>query len=323
MKKTVIISICVLLSLTRGIAQVTPEVLIKQCPDLPSVAVLAASYWNDEAARKTTDAFVTKIDALIVSVKNEIRLKQEAIDAAGEVDANRIALQMTGHSAAELENMSEEEEETFAQEMLASVGLGNLKVSDFEEKSEAEILAAILSNTSSIANSPQVKKQQAQAPDTKGRAEMFIEAQAAIAEVQAITDHWHELTLLNNKEVSEATDKIAQIWENYQQQIDAVPQSDRSGETGAMHTPAEWSKVESLMKSRISECYTIVRAQITKELGSIKAMFADVKRYEEAMAKSLAAQGMTESAKITTPMGLELAERYLRTALSVTNLPGY
>ena len=97
-------------------AQSTPEAIIGQCPDLPSVATLAASPDN-QAAQAAKEAFFAKIAALRESGKKASERVSNAAGTAARNDAERVAQQQTGRSVAELQNMSAAEAEAMGRQL--------------------------------------------------------------------------------------------------------------------------------------------------------------------------------------------------------------
>jgi formate dehydrogenase maturation protein FdhE len=264
-------------------AQSTPEAIIKQCPDLPSVANLVAS--NDDKAKTTIEGFHAKIDELLRRVEKENDSKVAIAGTAGKTDAEKIAKQMTGHSIEELENMSQEDMEKMAQQLIAqqmaAVGKGNT---------------------------------QAKAEDAKS----LLEAQT---ELREINERWQKIDELCINEIKEIAKKIDDIYVKYQKQIDAVPMSGMAFGIEPVYLESEIEQIRKFKNQRDTECYTLWRAQISKIQERIKSKLADVKRYDELSVITLSAQGLTSAAKAMPSIGLSIAEQYLSYTERVTSLP--
>jgi hypothetical protein len=119
-------------------AGITPEAVIGQAPDLPAVATLASG--GDLAD------FYEQIAALREKMRETTDRISAGAQTVGRADVERIARQQTGRSVAELQNMSEAEQQAMAQQMaqrqLAAAGMGNMSLEQLralEGKSDEEI----------------------------------------------------------------------------------------------------------------------------------------------------------------------------------------
>lgn len=147
MKKFLSISLVLLLTCSIAQAQSTPEAIIGACPELPSAQALAAGQ---------TETFLQSIKNLherlgqqssVAPTINEAELKSnvEQYQQKAVSDLER----KTGKSLDQIQNMSAAEQEAMGrklvdQQMAQSAGLGNMKLSDLEGKSEKEIEAMMM-----------------------------------------------------------------------------------------------------------------------------------------------------------------------------------
>jgi hypothetical protein len=288
-------------------AQTTPQAIIGQCPDLPSVANLAASSDN-EAANAAIDAFQGQLNRLRDKVREANKRESDVASAAARQDAERITKEKTGKSVNEIQNMSAAQQEALGRQLagqqLSSMGLGNMSMADLEAlegKSDEEIIATF----SKV--KPTVSPNGA------------IPAEVNTGELRKIQEQWSEIDLLNNKEIQEVAQKIAEIQERYRPQIEAIPHSNLLGNAYNKSEEAAYNKLAS---ARDSECYTLWRNQVGKIQGRIKTKLADAPRYDELTAQSFASGGLTSTAKVDMQgAAWSIANEYLNATASITNLP--
>jgi hypothetical protein len=358
MKSVKFLSVIIALLFVCGTAQaqVTPEAIIGQCPDLPSVAHLAASSDN-QAASAALDAFHGKIAALREKMKETgDRISAGARESAVS-DAERITQQQTGRSVAELQNMSEAKKQAMgqqlAQKQLAAAGMGNMSIAQLqalEGKSDEEIVAAMTAGGMTVGGltpeeikamekmtdaqkaaymqqGDRMQRMQAAAPTAQQSRNARTQARGAqakadaVAEMKKITDRWQEIDRLNEKETREISQKIAEITAMYRPQY--PPNAGEIFESGtAQEIKAMEAKVHTVATREANEKYTLWRNQVAKMQGRIKTKMADVARYDELMAQSMSASGMTSTAKVMPPIGFDIAGQYLDVTSSVTSLPG-
>ncbi len=355
MKKILFTTIITLAALTAR-AQATPEALIGQCPSMPSVAVLAAAYGNDDAALARVEEFSGQIRRLQEKCRQE---SERGVEAAAMSDAERIAKQQTGHSIAELENMSEAQLLAAANQMagkkIAAAGLGNMSLSDLqalEGKSDEEIMKAFTGGTAlggltpeelkamenmtdkqaeaylqqgdrmqriqAAADSPQAKARMAEAGQQAAKAKSQTDIAAAM---KKITDRWAEIDRLNNKEMEDVVLQIDAVCKRYDAQIKAVPRSALLHGHVDIYSESEERTVRNLSSARDSECFTLWSNQISKMQGRLKTKLADVPEYDALLKQQMAGGGMTATAKVMPSMGLDIAAQYLSTTAGVTSYP--
>ena len=259
-------------------AQTTGEAFIGQCPGLPAVASLVEAYYGEN---KTVSEFQNKISDLLKKLEIETEKANKAHEQAVESDAERVEKAV----APTLEKL--------------------------EGKSEEEILALVMSGAIDLGSLTENVSGGGSRKSPTERIEA-IEGQKKIAV------RWAEIELLCQKEEAEVEAKIKAVSDKYDKLIRAVPMSAPSGETGPMHTAAEWAKVEGYQKSERTECYTLWRTHIAKVLERIKSKLADVPAYDK---YAVTINIHANSAKTTPSIALIHADNYLRTAGRVTNLP--
>jgi hypothetical protein len=333
----------------------TPEAIIAQCPALPTVKQLVNSN-NTHAFGPEVEAFEAKVETLRENAKSIMESAEKAENAAGEQDGDRLARRYTGHSVAELENMSDEEQEAMINKKLASIGMGNMtlaQIQALDDKSDEEIMAAMSKSGVTIGGltSAEIKAMESMTDaqketymkqgDRKQRAQAFANSQqtkemlkqgdnAAIimqtnTELQSINAHWRELKMQIVQEDQEAAKQIAAIDAKYAPKVFAIkPTIPLSGETGGFDfTPAAAKAREDLIVACRTEQYTLWRNHTIKVQERIKTVMAnEVPRYDELMKQYLMAAGMTSSAPLTPSAGYSFAISYLDAAGSVTGLPG-
>ena len=340
-------------------AQVTPEAIIGQAPDLPSVAHLAAPSDN-QAAYATLDAFHGKIAALREKMKETGDKISAGAGESAMSDAERIVKQQTGKSVAQLQNMSEAEKQAMGQQMaqkqLAAAGMGNMSMEQLQAlagKSDAEIAAAMTAGGMTVGGltpeeikamekmtdaqkaaymqqGDRMQRMQAAAPTAQQARNARAQSRGAQAKLDAmyemkrITDRWQEIDRLNEKETREVAAKCAEISDRYDPQIAAIVGKgyfDGLTDYTAEETKAASKRVRALRQACDTERYTLWRNQISKMQGRIKTKMADVSRYDKLLAQSMSADGMTSTAKVMPSIGFEIAGQYLDVTSSVTSLP--
>jgi hypothetical protein len=253
--KKIIITLIALLPLV-AIAQTTPEAIIGQCPDLPSVQALVINNIESEPPAEITN-FREQIAKLREAIqKNEDQAITQADIDRVQSDAEKQAKQATGKSVAELQNMSEAEQEAMAQKMMAqkmsSSGMGNMSLADLqalEGKSNDEIMAAMGNKNVAIGGlTPQEIKAMEKMTDKQAEAYMkqgdrMQRVQAAAAgtptvsqaetaaagkqkkateEQQKFTEQMSYITSLHEKERKEVADKLSEIQAKHKSTIDAA-----------------------------------------------------------------------------------------------------
>jgi phage host-nuclease inhibitor protein Gam len=340
-------------------AQTTPEAIIGQCPDLPSVAHLAAPSDN-QAAFAALDAFRGKIAALREKKKKTGDRISAGTRESAISDTERIVRQTTGRSVTEIQNMSEAEKQAMgqqlAQKQLAAAGMGNMSMEQLQAlagKSDDEIAAAMTAGGMTVGGltpeelkamekmtdaqraaymqqGDRMQRMQAAAPTAQQQRNARTQARNAqsqanaSADLKRITDRWQEIDRLNEKETREVAAKCAEISAKYDPQIAAIVSKgyfDGLTTYTAEETKAAGKRVAALRQACNTESYTLWRNQVAKMQGRIKTKMADVARYDELMAQSLSSGGMTSTAKAMPSIGFEIAGQYLDVASSVTSLP--
>ncbi len=357
-------NICLLLLCALPIvaqAQVTPEALIGQCPSMPSVATLVAARLNPPdkgpAANAVVEAFLQQINALLEQGKQ----LGDQVEAAATSDAERIAQQQTGHSVAQLQNMSDDQLMGMAQQMagkkLAAAGMGNMSLGDLqalEGKSDQEVLAALGNANANAFNGltaaevkalegmtdkqaeaylqqgDRMQRMQAAAASPQAMARQAetarltksVQSQADIAaELKKITDRWAEIDRLNSTDTKEVVLQIDAIHKKYEPQIAAIPRSALVAGHVDAYSESEERAVMGLRSACESECYTLWSNLTGKIQGRIKTKLADAPRYDELMRQQVALSGATATAKVMPTVGLGIASDYLSTTSGVTTYP--
>lgn len=301
---------------TKSFAQ-TPEAIIRQCPALPAVKQLVNGL-DTRASGPEVEAFQAKVETLRKDIESIMEAGEEAVNAAGEQDADRVAKQFTGHSAAELDNMSDDEQEAMVNNMLSSMGM-NMTLSQIEAldgKSDEEIMAVLLKSGTKTGKESTV--------DMLKLGESGATIVQAATELQAISERWAEIAGQMRLESEEATQQIVAIDRKYAPKVAAIkPTKWISGEdAGYTFTDAELKAREDLFIACRTEQYTLWRNHAVKMQERIKTIMTDdVPRYDELMKQQLTASGMTASAPLTLSMGYGFAIEYLSWASNVTILP--
>jgi hypothetical protein len=143
------------------------------------------------------------------------------------------------------------------------------------------------------------------------------QAQAGVvAEMKRITDRWAEIDRLNAEQTQDVAVKCAEITARYAPQIAAVPRSDKQKD-GDYYTESEQRAVSRLSIAEFSEKLTLWRNLVSTMQGRIKTKMADVARYNELSAQTMASGGVTA----ISYMRYQIASDYLDLTESVTILP--
>jgi hypothetical protein len=314
MKKILIVAAALLLpaiAVQRVQAQTTPREVISAAPALPSVAELVAG-------ADRTDAFLDRISALRDDMKATADRMDEQVRAAGEVDADRIARQMTGRSVEQLQGMSESEQMAMAaglvQQQLSAVGLGSMTLADLqalEGKSDEEIVAAMTAGGVTLGGLTAAAQQNQQAA---------ISQMEATAGMKTITDRWAELDRANREDALAAAEEIDRITARYAPLIAAVPRSDEQKD-GLYHNEAEQREVGRLSTAEFTEKYTVWRGVIPAMQARVASKMDDAPRYDQLLAATMAGGGMTGVARTMPTVGFDIADQYLDITAGVTTLP--
>jgi hypothetical protein len=154
-------------------AQVTPQAVIGQCPDLPSAATLAtAANDSESAAYRTVSEFLERIKALDKQYagSNDASLNISEAELSSAMtqhvaDTEKQLKAKTGKSIAEIQSMSSAEQEALgkkmqqqalkdveqrmagAQQQMAAAGMGNISLADMQNMSEDQLMAKMAGNT--------------------------------------------------------------------------------------------------------------------------------------------------------------------------------
>ncbi|MDR0825408.1 MAG: hypothetical protein LBN74_09965, partial [Prevotella sp.] len=356
MKQIIILLLCALPF--GAAAQTTPEAIIGQCPNLPSVAHLAARFDN-ETAQAAIQEFFDELKVVREAAIKASELAQEGTKEAAISDAERIAKQETGKSVTELQNMSDAEAQAMAQKLvgqkMSAAGLGNMSLKDLqalEGKSNAEIMATMTGNIDFGLTPQEIKAmegmsdkqieaymkkgdrmQRMQAAgvnaagspkikQTDAQTKKALSQTAIVDEINRIKERWNDIDNLCKKETQEVAVKIAEIKKRYRSQIDAIPRSGLIAGHESVYTQSEEKAVTRLRIACDTECYTLWRNQISKIQGRIKTKMPDAYRMDELTSQSFAAGGMTAMGKINIHGYVySIADQYLDIAANVTSLP--
>ena len=325
-------------------AQSTPDAIIRQCPDLPSVAQLATP---DNAA---IDDFLGQISNLHQKLSQIADNEEKARKTAMLSDAEQLTLKTTGHSVGQIQNMSGAEMEALTQQLasqrMSSAGLGNMTLEQLQAldgKSDKEIAASLTASGATFGGltaeeifamegmteaqaeaylnqGDRMERMQAATKPQQAKSAGKGSAQTnATAEIKKITDRWTEIRRLNQKETQEVAAKCAEIDARYAPQIAAVPRT--GGHHEAVYTESEQKTLETLNSACRNEKYTIWRNLVSKMQGRVKTMLADVPRYDELQAQLTAANGMAATSKKMPSLGFDVAGEYLNITESATVLP--
>jgi hypothetical protein len=361
MKQTKLLLLCAVL-LTGGAtlrAQITPEALIGQCPDLPSASTLVAYSTDDEntAAQQAIQTFRDQIAALKERAKKESNRVSDIAGTAARSDAERLTQQMTGKSVTEVQNMSKADTEAMGMQMvqkqLKSAGLGNMSLADLqalEGKSEDEIVAAMSGGGVTMGglrpdelkalegmNEQQAaaymqqgdrmqRMQQSYDPSALKKSQEAGRKAAANQQIgndmKQINDRWAEIDRLMEKETAEVGAQLEQIGEKYLPELHALAARYGDGKVDA--TPAEIEAASARMKvlrvAMKTEQAPVWRNHIAKMQSRIKSKLADGPRMDDLYAQSLGISGMNELAKVgMQPYSYSIAGDYLDMARQVTN----
>jgi hypothetical protein len=320
--KQLILTLALMMTVGAAQAQVTPEAIIGQTPDLPSVAHLAAII-QDEAAYESASDARTAFHAKIAELRDKSDEAVERINAgtqsAAMSDAGRIAQQTTGRSVSQLQNMSKADEDKLAQEMVAqqlgAAGFGGMTLGQLqalEGKSDEEIMSAMLGG----ATAPTAQQSCNARAEQRG-AQAQVDASA---EMKRITDRWAEIDRVNENEIRDVVAKLAELDAKYEVQY--PPDWGDIMESG---TPAQIEAtsrtVNGIRRAENSEKFTLWRNAVSRMQGRVKTKMADVARYDELLAQTMTSGGMTATARTTPSIGYEIAGQYLDLTSSVTELP--
>ncbi|MDR0938308.1 MAG: hypothetical protein LBN29_02970 [Mediterranea sp.] len=305
-------------------AQVTPEAIIGQAPDLPSVAHLAAII-QDEAAYDAASAARTAFHANIAALREKLDEAIERTQAGGEAaamsDAERIARQTTGRSVSQLRNMSKADEDKLAREMVAkrlgAAGLGGMTLKQLqalEGKSDEEIMSAISAGGATVGSHTM---EDIQATEKMTDAQARVDASA---EMKRITDRWAEIDRVNENEIRDVVAKLAELDAKYGLQY--PPNWGDIMESGtAAQIEATSRTVNGIRRAENSEKFTLWRNAVSRMQGRVKTKMADVARYDELLAQTMTSGGMTTTARRMPSIGYEIARQYLNLTSRVTELP--
>jgi hypothetical protein len=317
--------------------------------------VAASDSDGEPAANAALREFHDKLAALYAKIEEATDRASSGAEATGQADAERITRQMTGRSVAELENMSEAEQQAMAQQMiqkqLGGAGLGNMSLSQLQGlagKSEAEITAAMTAGGATIGGltmeeiqamekmtdaqkaaymqqGDRMQRMQAAVPNAQQSRNVTAQARNAqaqagvVAEMKRITDSWLEIDRVNERDAEETAAECAKISDRYQPQMAAIAARYFDGKVDATPEEIEAANVrhKNLMTAEATEIYTLQRNRITRQLGRIKTKMADVARYDQLMAQSMASGGLGATSQKIPSLGFEIAKEYLDTAGSI------
>ncbi|MDR0907985.1 MAG: hypothetical protein LBM63_05215 [Rikenellaceae bacterium] len=340
-------------------AQVTPEAIIGQTPDLPSVAHLAAIIQDEEsydAASNARTAFHAKIAELRDKSDEAVERINEGAQSAAMSDAERITQQMTGRSMSQLQNMSKADEEKLAEEIVArqlgAAGLGGMTLGQLqalEGKSDEEIMSAMSASGVTVGGlsireiqamekmsdeqiaaymqqGDRMQRVQAAAPtaqqsrNIRAKQRDAQEQVDASAEMKRITDRWAEIDRVNQNEVRDVVAKLAELDAKYEGQY--PPDAGEVFESGtAAQIEAMSRTVNKIRRAEDSEKFTLWRGAVSRMQGRVKSKMADVARYDQLLAQTMSSGGMTATARTMPSVGYDIAGQYLDLTSSVTKLP--
>ena len=340
---------------TTSSSAASPDAILRQCPALPTVKQLVDGV-NTHASGPEIDAFKEKVETLIENAKKILEEADKDVKVLEEKDGENLAQQWTGRTQAELENMSDEEQEAMVNEQLKKFGLGNMTLSQMEalaDKSDEEILAAMTKGGATIGGltpaeikamegmtdaqkeaymkqGDRAKRAQAYAnsPETKKQLKQGENASVIMkttTELQSINARWREITIQTQKETEEATKQIMAIDAKYAPKVAAIKPTKWvvSGEMGSGYefSDAEIKAREALFTACRTEQYTLWRNHLIKIQERIKKTMADVPRYDELMKQQMTASGMTNTAQKIPSAGYSFVIEYLDAARDVIGLP--
>jgi hypothetical protein len=355
-KKQLILTLALMMIFGAAQAQVTPEAIIGQTPYLPSVAHLAAPP-DDKAASAAISEFHAQIAELRKKMDETTNRIKASAQTAGQADAERIARKTTGRSVSDLQNMSEAEQQAMGQQMaqkqLAAAGFGNMSLSDLqalEGKSDEEIMAAMgmggmtiggltpaelqamekmtdAQKAAYMQQGDRMKRMEAAAPTAKQQRNVRSQTRKAqakvdvVAEMKRITDRWAEIDRLNDNDMQALAPKFDEIAAKYRPEMNKIAAKYFDGKVDA--TPEEIEAASErhlkLQQAMATENYTLRRSVLPKLQGRIKTKMADVARYDELYAQSMASGGMTATAQHIPSIGFEIARQYLDMTESITD----
>ncbi|MDR1004408.1 MAG: hypothetical protein LBL97_05305 [Prevotellaceae bacterium] len=319
-------------------AQITPEAMIGQCPDLPSVSTLIAysmnSYLpndrNDRAAEQAIEAFRKQISTLRERAKQAGEQISAAAETAGRSDAERIVKQQTGKSVAELRNMSKAQQEAMGMQLVAqqlqSVGLGNMSLDQLkalEGKNEEEVMAAMSSSGVTFGGlTPDELKAMEKMSDADKLA--YMQQGDRMQRMQNASDPWavkkgqaaaqkaqSQLQVIAEiKQINERWAAIDLLMEKEIQEVQDklhqiskkyAPQYAR-GDIYESGTAAEIRAAQTndtkVRTAQYTEQAPIWRNHIAQMMSRIKNKMADASRMDELQAQTMSSSGMTDLGKV-------------------------
>ena len=271
----------------------TPQQTVAQCPALPTVQKLAHVEVGYEHRQSSADidAFYAQVSALRENTKNNLKSAEDAAHEAGQKDADRVAQRFTGHTQADIDKMSDADQEAMINNMLSGMGMGNMT----DAMNSQDDVATVLQTNPELHN---------------------------------MMGRWREFYEQLEKEEQEVTRQIVAIDDRYATQVASVSRSEwhsglGSGTAGYFHNEAERKQVNAIIIKCRTEQYTLWRNHTIKVQDRIKAVIAtEVPRYDDLMKQHLTATGMTASAPLTPSSGYGFAISYLDAAAKVISLPG-
>jgi hypothetical protein len=283
-----------LLTVSTAQAQNTPEALIRQCPDLPSVDYLmvtnvqyAMSLHGQpfkekvEKAHETIQKFLDDIDTLKQKGEAALAPIKAAVEAGAKKDADRIAKQVTGRSTEQLENMSDKELEAMANSMvsqrISAAGLGNMSIADLqalEGKSDKEIMKA-MENAKPVQAGAAPKATAAQNKDKEA--------------IERMEEELRRIRALNGMTLSGVREQMKEIYNKYYKELDKRGKRASEMFEGYMdhlqYTHDQYAvaqrEYEDVQEQYLTECFTawLVAVAYMQEraLDIILAMIPEVK----------------------------------------------
>lgn len=308
--------------------KITPQEIIDQCLDLPSVETLVLTHMDYEPrvyeppflekverAHKAIDGFRDQIK-LLHKQRDEIgEAANAAVETAGKQDADRIARQQTGRSADQLRNQSDKQTEAMAGDMvakrMAEQGLGNMSLADLqalEGKSDEEIMKAMEGVTPTQVGTPQ---QQA------GKA-------AAEAGLIRIRDRWAAIDREISESLPEVTEAFKVTYEEYREELNekaAIVREYYEGYTDHKQYSHEQyaaaqRNLDSLLEKYLTTCFHLWSGHVRWMQERVKTKMADVAEYDR-----LLAQTMTVGGSALPSVGYDVAGQYLDMANGITMPP--
>ena len=296
-------------------AQLTPEAIIEQFPELPSAPALAAHGDVVDNFKNVLTATRQRAREMIDAAEADKKGNVEAFTK----DAEKMVQERTGKSVDQLQNMSAEELQATANSLVSqqmgSLGMGNISLDDLQKlegKSEQEIMAAfapqgmnIGSNTATLA----------------GVNEQGQKRSEISAEMDKILKTWRSVTELNNKDSLDTAGQINALWKSkyadyYRQSFDQQRKLlDVGGDSEAI--AALGKRMEEIRGAFNVDAFSLWRSLISRGQERIKSTLADAPRMDTLQEQynklSLEEQGMqAKYANLTVPNnGMEIAIQYL------------